>query len=63
MRIPFSLKGFERTVDVKAEKFVWRHPFLGFLLIFVGMPIFILICVTICTALIAYPLSCLMGWI
>ena len=63
MRRSFSIRGFERNVDAKAEKFVWHHPFLGFLLIFVGMPVFILACVSVCTMLIAFPLSWLMGWI
>lgn len=63
MHMRFSIRRFERTMDEKTEKFVWNHPFLGFLLIFVGMPIFILACVSICTVLIAFPFSWLMGWI
>ena len=63
MRILKSIKKFEYEFDIKAERFLWKHPFLGFLSIFVGMPVFVLGCVCICTVLITFPMAWLFGWL
>lgn len=63
MRITKSVRKFEHEFDMKAERFLWRHPFLGFLSIFVGMPIFVLVCVCISTVVIAFPMAWLFGWL
>lgn len=31
MRILKSIQKFEYEFDIKAERFLWKHPFLGFL--------------------------------
>lgn len=63
MRITRSIQKFEHEFDLKAERFFWKHPIWGFLSIFVGMPIFVLICVCISTVAIAFPMSWLFGWL
>ena len=63
MRILKSIQKFEYEFDIKAERFLWKHPFLGFLSIFVGMPVFVLGCVCICTVLITFPMAWLFGWL
>ncbi|EET61957.1 hypothetical protein BRYFOR_06151 [Marvinbryantia formatexigens DSM 14469] len=63
MSIIKILKKFENRLDLKVEKFVWHHPVLGFLSIFIGMPAFILACVSICTIVIAFPMAWLFGWL
>ena len=40
-----SIRRAEHAFDARAEKFIWKHLFLGFLALFVGMPVFILVCV------------------
>ncbi|MBO5031499.1 MAG: hypothetical protein J6D08_06380 [Lachnospiraceae bacterium] len=62
MHISKSIQKFERKFDVKAERFLWRHPFLGFLSVFVGMPVFVLICVCISTVAVVFPMAWLFGW-
>lgn len=62
MRIRNSIRKFEHEIDAKAERFLWKHPFLGFLFIFVGMPVFVLVCVCISTIVIAFPMVWLFGW-
>lgn len=63
MGIAKSLRRFEHEFDIRAEKLIWNHPFLGFLAIFVGMPILILVCVCVSTVVIAFPMAWLSGWL
>ena len=53
----------ENRVDTCMEDFVIRHKFLGFLMIFVGIPLVTLFAVCICTMMIVLPLSLLFGWV
>lgn len=61
MGITKSIRKFEREFDLRAERFLWKHPFLGFLAMFVGMPMFILVCVCVSTTVIALPVAWLLG--
>ena len=45
---------FENHVDDAMEKFVFHHKFLGFLMIFIGMPLAILAAVCVCTTMITF---------
>lgn len=63
MSITKSIRKFEREFDLRAEQFLWKRLFLGFLSIFVEMPIFVLICVCISTTVIALPIAWLFGFL
>lgn len=63
MRISKSIQKFEYEFDIKAERYIWRHPILGFLIIFVGMPAFVLLGVCISTIVITVPMAWLFGWL
>lgn len=63
MTIIQTIRKYEREFDLKAARFLWKHPLLGFLSVFVGMPIFVLICVCISTTLIALPVTWLFGFL
>ena len=63
MGITRSIRKFEQEFDLRAERFICKHPFFGFLFVFVGMPIFILICVCISTTIIALPIAWLLGFL
>lgn len=63
MTIVQTIRKYEHEFDLRAERFLWKHPFLGFLFIFVGMPIFILICVCISTTIIALPMAWLFNFL
>lgn len=39
MRITNAARRFEQRFDAKAERFIWHHPLLGSISIFVGMPL------------------------
>lgn len=62
MGITKSIRELEHEIDLKAEKFLRKHPFPGFLAIFVGIPILVLACVCICTVAIAFPMAWVLGW-
>ena len=57
MSITNAARRFEQRFDAKAECFIWHHPLLGFISIFVGMPLLVLACVCISTIVIAFPLK------
>ena len=43
MSIIKAIKKCEYDFEVRAEKFLWHHPVLGFFSIFVGMPLIVLV--------------------
>lgn len=54
---------FENRIDTSLEKFVFHHQFLGFFMIFVGMPLVTLAAVCECTTILALPIAFLFCWI
>ena len=63
MGITNAARRFEQRFDEKAERFIWYHPLLGFISIFVGMSLLVLACVCISTIVIAFPVARLLGWL
>lgn len=53
----------ENRMDDSIEKFVFHHQFLGFCMVFIGIPFVILAAVCVCTAVIVLPMAFLFGWI
>lgn len=56
-----TIHKFEYQFETKAERFVFRHPCIAILVMFVGMPITILIIVTLFTMIFALPLTMIFG--
>lgn len=56
-----SIRKFEQKFDLKTERFLLKHPVLGFLSVFIGMPVFVLACVCISTTAIALPIAWFFG--
>ena len=63
MTILQTIQKYEREFDLRTAQFFWKHPFLGFLSIFVGMPIFVLTCVCVSTTVIALPIAWFFGFL
>ena len=63
MRMTKSIQNLERGFDAKAERFLWRHPILGFFSIFIGMPLLTLAGVCASTVLVVFPIGWLLGWL
>lgn len=57
-----TVRKWENKFDRSAEYFAFHHPVAAFLLMFIGMPILILIAVSILTTMIALPLAWIFGW-
>lgn len=53
----------EKWFDTSLEELIECHQILGFLTIFVGMPLFVLIAVCAGTTIIMLPLAWIFGWI
>lgn len=58
-----SIHKLESSFDKRAQHFAFHHPFLAYLAIFIGIPIFILLAVTVSTTLIALPIAWIFGWL
>lgn len=52
-----SIHKMENRFDKTAERFAFHHPYLAFLAMFIGMPLFVLIAVFVCTVLVTLPLA------
>ena len=53
---------YESKISVYIIKFMNRHPFIAFFIIFVGGPLITLLAVVAAVYLIALPLGFIMGW-
>lgn len=53
---------YKLKMDAYFTKFMKRHPFIAFFMIFIGMPLFILFDVFAVVYLVAMPLGFIMGW-
>lgn len=53
----------EKWFDTSVEELIEYHQILGFLTIFVGMPLLVLIAVCAGTTIIMLPLAWMLGWI
>ena len=52
-----NFRKLERAFDDSARKFVFRHPVLGFLSIFIGIPVFMVAAVGAGTLAVVFPIS------
>ncbi|MEG2813994.1 MAG: hypothetical protein RSA79_05260 [Oscillospiraceae bacterium] len=48
--------------DKKIKKFLFDHPIISFLAMFIVMPIFILASVVLLTTLVSVPVGLIFGW-
>ncbi|GAA6393142.1 Uncharacterised protein [uncultured Flavonifractor sp.] len=55
------LHHFNAWFDASLEQFMLQHKLLGFLTVFIGMPLFILAAVFICTIGIVLPMAWIFG--
>lgn len=54
---------FEHRFDDRAERFIWRHPVLGFFCSILGGSMLVLGGVYGGTMLVVFPLAYCMGWL
>lgn len=58
-----SIHRLEHKFDAKAKKLAREHPYIAFVTVLIGMPLFILSAVCISTTIIAIPIAGLFGWL
>ena len=63
MRIINAIKRVEQKFDAATERFIWHHPLLGFISVFIGMPLLVLAGVCASTIMVAFPMALLLGWL
>lgn len=51
-----------KRFDAAMERFIFHHQVLGFLVMFVGLPLLTLAAVCICTTVLVLPVALAMGW-
>lgn len=52
-----------KHLEESMEYFAFRHPYISYLALFIGMPISILAMVFVCTVMVAVPVAWLLGWL
>lgn len=62
-KIMKTVRRIEADFDRRAESFAFHHPVMAFAAMFIGVPVFVLAAVCLCTAAVAYPVSLIMGWL
>ena len=58
-----SIRAFEYKFDKKASWLACHHPCIAFIGAFIGMPLFVLAAVFVCTMAIMVPFGCVFGWL
>lgn len=47
----------------KAERFVFHHPYIAFVMMFIGIPLFTLMAVAASTTVLILPIAWILGWL
>ena len=61
MIIVNTVKKIQHEIDANAERFLFHHPLLGSLVIFIGMPLLVLAGVCASMMLLSFPITALLG--
>ncbi|MFR1832709.1 MAG: hypothetical protein ACLSX5_06090 [Lachnospiraceae bacterium] len=63
MDVKKSIVRLQNRFDKTAERFAFRHPYGAFLAMFVGVPLFALLAVSISTVCVTLPIAWIFGWL
>lgn len=58
-----TIHELDRSIEVHAEHFAFKHPYLSFFVIFIGMPICVLAAVFFFTVIITTSIALVFGWL
>ena len=56
-----KLGNVEKGMAHRADAFLFHHPYIGFAVATVGMPVLILLSVAVCTTAVMLPMSYVLG--
>ena len=58
-----TIHEFDKRIEAPAERFAFKHPYISFLTLFIGIPICVLTAVFFFTAIITVPIALISGWL
>ena len=58
-----AIHQFDKRIEAHAERFAFKHPYLYFFALFIGMPICVLAAVFFFTVIITVPIALIFGWL
>ena len=58
-----AIHEFDKRIEARAERFAFKHPYLSFFAVFIGIPICILAAVFFLTVIIMFPIALIFGWL
>ena len=58
-----AIHELDKRIEVRAEHFAFKHPYLSFFAVFIGMPICVLAAVFFFTVIITVPIALIFGWL
>ena len=58
-----AIHEFDKHIEAHAEHFAFKHPYLSFFAVFIGMPICVLVAVFFFTVIITVPIALVFGWL
>ncbi len=58
-----AVHNLENKFDKASVRLCQKHPYIFFLSVFIGAPLFVLAAVCVCTLTIIIPISLIMGWV
>ena len=58
-----TIHEFDKHIEALAEHFSFKHPYMSFFVLFIGMPICVLAAVFFFTVIITVPIALIFGWL
>ena len=58
-----AISQFDKRIEARAEHFAFKHPYISFFALFVGMPICVLAAVLFFTVIVTIPIALFFGWL
>lgn len=58
-----TIHDLDKRIEAHVEHFSFKHPYLSFFAVFIGMPICVLAAVFFFTVIITVPIALIFGWL
>ena len=58
-----AIHEFDKRIEARAEHFSFKHPYISFFALFIGMPICVLAAVFFFTVIITVPIALIFWWL
>ena len=58
-----AISQFDKRIEARAEHFAFKHLYISFFALFVGMPICVLAAVLFFTVIVTIPIALFFGWL